>query len=119
MRDFLRECAHSCFAVIDRGELVQVQQIGQLLSIDAVALVPGLECSAFLRGSHTTTSVTCGLQQDRATRPRRFPSSKVTCKLPPSPWTNWRTVSAFVSSTAFHRQLAGRIQNRPPEIVAW
>jgi hypothetical protein len=36
-----------------------------------------------------------GLQSQAA----QVPSSKVRCKLPRSPWINWRMVAAFVSRT--------------------
>jgi hypothetical protein len=61
-------------------------------------LFPGLS-SAFLRGSHTNTCVTWGLSRP-CNHAAQVPSSKVTCKLPRSPWINWRIVSAFVSRIA-------------------
>src|SRR5438132_844320 len=53
---------------------------------------------AFLRGSHTSTSVTCGFSRSYS-QAAQVPSSKVTCKSPRRPWMNCRTVFAFVSIT--------------------
>ena len=51
--------------------------------------------SAFFRGSHTTTLVTRGLSKSYS-QAALIPSSKVTHRLPRSPWMNSRTVAAFV-----------------------
>src|SRR5260221_8217733 len=53
---------------------------------------------AFLRGSHTSTSVTCGFSRSYS-HAAQVPSSKVTCKSPRRPWMNCITVFAFVSIT--------------------
>jgi hypothetical protein len=52
--------------------------------------------SEFFRGSHTTTLVTWGLSKSYS-QAALVPSSKVTDKLPRSPWMSSRTVAAFVS----------------------
>src|SRR5579862_8899989 len=53
---------------------------------------------AFWRGSHTTTSVTCGWIRSY-NQAAEVPSSKVTCKSPRSPRRNCRRVIALVSIT--------------------
>src|ERR1700731_37002 len=54
--------------------------------------------STFRRGLHTTNSVTCGFNRSY-NQAAQVPSSKVTCRLPLSPWKNWRMVLALVSIT--------------------
>src|ERR1700730_12886247 len=53
---------------------------------------------AFWRGSHTTTSVTCGWIRSYS-QAAEVPSSKVTCKSPRRPRRNCRIVIALVSIT--------------------
>src|SRR6202795_5254262 len=50
-RQFLQG-SYAMLSVIDRVELVQVQQFGQLARIDAVALVPNFQQSIFSRITH-------------------------------------------------------------------
>src|SRR5229473_3344078 len=52
--------------------------------------------SAFFRGSHTTSSVTCGFSRSY-NQAAHVPSSKVTCKSPCTPWIHCRMVLALVS----------------------
>src|ERR1700686_955217 len=53
---------------------------------------------AFIRGLHTTSSVTCGLSKSY-NQAAQVPSSNVTCKSPRSPSTNSRIALVFVSIT--------------------
>src|ERR1039457_2233854 len=72
---------------------------------------------AFFRGLHTSTSLTWGLSKS-CSHAAQVPSSKVTCKLPHSPWINWRMVVAFVSTT--HSITSLPVESRTAaEIVAW
>jgi CAAX prenyl protease-like protein len=52
---------------------------------------------AFLRGSHASTSVTCGFTRSWS-QAAQVPSSKHTCKLPCSRFRNCSTVAVSVSS---------------------
>src|SRR5579864_636860 len=72
---------------------------------------------AFLRGSLTTTRVTCGWSRSYS-QAAQVPSSKFTCKLPRRPRKHWRIVSALVSRMASITSLP--VQSRTAtEIVAW
>src|SRR5579864_6980232 len=72
---------------------------------------------AFLRGSLTTTRVTCGWSRSYS-QAAQVPSSKFTCKLPRSPRKHWRITSALVSRMASITSLP--VQSRTAtEIVAW
>src|ERR1700694_3929685 len=64
---------------------------------------------AFFRGSHTTNSVTCGFNRSY-NQAAQVPSSKVTCRLPLSPWKNWRMVLALVSITHSITSLPGEFR---------
>src|SRR2546427_5645519 len=66
---------------------------------------------AFRRGLHTTTFVTCGFSRSY-NQAAQVPSSNVTCRLPRSPWTNWRMVLALVSRMDSITSYARRIQDR-------
>jgi hypothetical protein len=72
---------------------------------------------AFFRGSHTTSSVTCGFSKSY-NHAAQVPSSNVTCKSLCSPWTNCRMVLALVSTmdsiTSFPSPVVTAI-----EIVSW
>src|SRR5437773_9561852 len=65
---------------------------------------------AFLRGSHTTTFVTCGLSRSY-NHAAQVPSSKVTCKSPPSPRINCRMVIALVFEDGLHHQFPRTIHH--------
>ena len=71
---------------------------------------PAIWLPSFLRGSQTSTCATRGLSRS-CNQAAQVPSSKVTCKLPRSPWTNRRIVTAFVSRMASITSLPGKIQN--------
>src|SRR5215813_861424 len=72
---------------------------------------------AFFRGSQTNTCVTWGCSR-AYNQAAQVPSSKVTCKLPRSPWMNCRMVSALVSRMASIINLPLE-SNTATEIVAW
>jgi hypothetical protein len=79
----LLQRADTRFAVIDRMELVQEQQFGQLRCIFTVVLVANAQ-QAFLRESQTNTSPTWGFRRS-CNQAAHVPSSKLTRKLPRRP----------------------------------
>src|SRR5664279_4687724 len=81
--------------MVDRAQISPAQQIGELARVNPVALVAFLQQRVF-RGSHTTSSVTCGFSKSYS-QADQVPSSKVTCKSPRSPWINCKMVLALVS----------------------
>src|SRR5215472_3551653 len=82
-------------SVIDRAQLVVLQQFGQLPRIDAIILITFLQQSVSA-GSQTTSFETWGLSKSY-NQAAHVPSSKVTCTSPRSPSTNCRIMFAFVS----------------------
>src|SRR5712691_3408117 len=81
--------------MVDRAELVQVQQFGQLWASIRSLLFPSLS-RAFFRGLHTTSLATCDFSKSYS-HAAQVPSSKVTDKVPRSPAKNSRMVVALVS----------------------
>ena len=96
--------------MIDRVELVQVQQVGQLASIDAVALVPGFEQRVLARITHQHL---CDVRLEQIVQPRRAGSF-----FQGHVQTAAQTVNKlqnrfrFRFQDRFHHQLASGIQNR-------
>jgi len=87
---------YAVLCVVDRGEKSGSEKIASFRASIRSFLFPAFNRS-FFRGSHTSTSVTCGLSGS-CNHAAQVPSSKVTCTLPRSPWTNCKIVAAFVST---------------------
>src|ERR1700687_1786765 len=81
--------------MVDRAELVQVQQFGQLVGVDTFTFVSVFEQSIFSRiAHHQLGHMRFSKSYSHAAQ---VPSSKVTDKVPRNPAKNSRMVAAFVS----------------------